>query len=64
MYKEEKLARYDARHGHTWGFVTFAKNFTDMIGVKFSDPSIMSTHDIEESAIKASLDMSSNILVL
>lgn len=35
-----------------------------MIGVKFSDPSIMSSHDIEESAIVASLDMSSNILVL
>jgi len=35
-----------------------------MIGVKFSDPSIMSSHDIEESAINVSLDMSSNILVL
>ncbi|XP_001950287.1 ABC transporter G family member 23 [Acyrthosiphon pisum] len=63
MYKDdEKLARQDARHGHTWGFVTFAKNFTDMIGVKFSDPSIMSSHDIEESAIKASLDMSNYVL--
>lgn len=33
-----------------------------MIGVKFGDPSTMSTHDIEESSIQASLDMSSNFL--
>jgi len=34
-----------------------------MIGMKFDNPSIMSSHEIEDSAIKASLDMSSNILV-
>ncbi|XP_026822728.1 ABC transporter G family member 23-like [Rhopalosiphum maidis] len=61
-YNEENLARQDAKHGLTWGFVTFEKNFTDMIGMKFDNPSIMSSRDIEESAIKASLDMSNYVV--
>ncbi|CAH1720756.1 ABC transporter G family member 23-like [Aphis gossypii] len=61
-YNEENLARQDAKHGVTWGFVTFEKNFTDMIGLKFDNPSIMSSHEIEDSAIKASLDMSNYVV--
>ncbi|KAF0752608.1 ABC transporter G family member 23-like [Aphis craccivora] len=61
-YNEKNLARQDAKHGVTWGFVTFEKNFTDMIGMKFDNPSIMSSHEIEDSAIKASLDMSNYVV--
>lgn len=61
-YNEKNLARQDAKRGVTWGFVTFEKNFTDMIGMKFDNPSIMSSHEIEDSAIKASLDMSNYVV--
>lgn len=59
-YNDSKLAKEDTMRGNIWGFIQFNKNFTNMIDVRFDDPMVMSSNDINESTVQISLDMSGN----
>lgn len=47
--------------GSIWGFVKFEKNFTDTTQLRYENSNDMSSEDLNESVVKASLDMSSNL---
>lgn len=59
-YEDEKIAIDDTKFNSIWGVVRFEQNFTDMIKIRFEDPTAMSVDNIEKSIVLSSLDMSSN----
>lgn len=59
-YENDSLAKKAVMDGSTWGIIQFEKNFTDMIFMRYDDPTEISSDFIDESAISSSLDMSSN----
>lgn len=61
-YDEVDAARDATKRGTIWGFIKFEKNFTDMIRLRFDDPTSMSSEFINESAMKSSLDMSNFVI--
>ncbi|VVC25133.1 Hypothetical protein CINCED_3A007510 [Cinara cedri] len=61
-YNDVKLAEEDSIRGHTWGFMQFKQNFTDMIKVRFDDAMDMSVDDLEKSSISIRMDMSDFVI--